>query len=78
MRTDLNTKAIILQEAQKNLSQTIFDYTDDNKGIINAKTVIVYHNVPADVGQAQQVNIWTAVNQMSINAYKIKDYTTPA
>ncbi len=39
MRSDLDLNAQILQQSQTNLSQTQFDFSDDNKYVINAKNI---------------------------------------
>jgi hypothetical protein len=69
----LNQKAIDLQKAQNNLSQTKYDFSSQNAPIINPKNLTLYYNVFEEVGASQTMNVWAAVMQLSINAFKLKD-----
>jgi sugar-specific transcriptional regulator TrmB len=50
MRFDLNSMAVKLQKSQNNLSQTVYDFSNENKYIINSNNVTLYYNTFEEVG----------------------------
>jgi hypothetical protein len=41
--------------------------------VINPNNITLYYNTFEEVGTTQQVNVWAAVYQQAINAFKLKD-----
>lgn len=49
MKEDMKAEAIVLQRAQYNLSNTKYDFTEENKDVINAQSIVLYHNTPDEL-----------------------------
>jgi hypothetical protein len=55
------------------LSQTVYDFSDDNKDVINSKNITLFYNVQPVVGDSQTVNAWAAAIQLAVAAFKAKN-----
>ena len=73
MQGQLDSLAVQLQYAQTNLSQTVYDFSDDNKDVINSKNITLFYNVQPVVGDSQTVNAWAAAIQLAVAAFKAKN-----
>lgn len=76
MQSQLFGLAVQLQNAQTNLSQTQYDFSPENKYVINSQNITLLYNVHPAVGNTQTVNAWAASIQLAVAAFKARNQVT--